>query len=83
MTRFGIFRKLDDGGRLFVEVNDEESSAKTAAIVLKEQTGSDHLVFNLKTKMKKFDTGLDRHLKRWNAMRGRKAQRSERELLGL
>ena len=72
MQRFGIFRKSSDGSRTFVTTSEDESSAKTTAILLKEQTGSDHLVFNLKTKIKAFDTGLyDRHLKKWNDMRGR------------
>lgn len=70
--RFGIFRKLEEGAREFVSVNDDESSAKTEAIFLKEQTGSDHVVFNLKTRIKAFDTELyDRHLKKWTAMNAR------------
>jgi hypothetical protein len=76
MKRFGIFKKLEDGSREFVGVNADESSAKTAAVLLKEQTGTDHLVFNLKTKRKKFETGLhDRNLKQWNGMRNRKPVR--------
>ena len=72
MKRFGIFRKLDDGGRVFVVTSDDESIARTHALLLKEQTGTDYLVFNLKSKIKTFDTGLyDRHLKKWNAMRAR------------
>jgi hypothetical protein len=72
MKRFGIFRKFKDGSRAFVTTSEDESSAKTTAILLKEQTGSDHLVFNLKTKIKAFDTGLyDRHLKKWNEVRAR------------
>jgi hypothetical protein len=76
MKRFGIFKKLADGTRVFVGLNEDESSAKTRAILLKEQTGNDHLVFNLRTKRKKFETGLyDRHLKQWNDMRSRKPVR--------
>jgi hypothetical protein len=79
MRRFGIFRKLSDGRLGFVTTREDESSAKTTAILLKEQTGSDHLVFNLKTKTKAFDTGLyDRHLKKWNAMRSRNSERQSR-----
>jgi hypothetical protein len=64
--RFGIFRKLQDGRRTFVAVRDDESSAKIEAVSLKEHTGSDHLVFNLKSKTKKFETGLyDRELKKY------------------
>ena len=77
MKRFGIFKKLADGTRAFVSVSDEESSAKTEAIRLKEQTGWDHLVFNLGAKKKRFDTGLyDRHLKRWNDTRNQKIARN-------
>jgi hypothetical protein len=76
MKRFGIFRKLSDGSRVFVGVNEDESSAMTEAILLKEHTGRDYVVFNLKTKLKKFDTGLyDRHLKKWNDMKSRKVAR--------
>ena len=72
MKRFGIFRKFSDGSRAFVTTSEDESSAKITALLLKEETGSDHLVFNLKSKIKTFDTGLyDRHLKKWNAMRAR------------
>jgi len=79
VKRFGIFRKFGDGSRAFVTTSEDESSAKTTAILLKEQTGSDHLVFNLKTKIKAFDTGLyDRHLKKWNAMRSRNSERKSR-----
>jgi hypothetical protein len=75
MKRFGIFRKLEDGSRVFVGVNDDESTARTEAILLKELSGTDHLVFNLKTKIKKFDTGLyDRHLKKYGVS-SRKAAR--------
>ena len=66
IKRFGIFRKLGDGTREFVSVSDDESSAKIEAIDLKEESGTDHVVFNLKTKIRKFDTELyDRHLKKW------------------
>ena len=68
--RFGIFRQVEDGSRVFVEVNDDESSAKTTAIILKEETGTDHLVFNLGTMRKVFDTELnDRRLKKWKTRR--------------
>ena len=79
MKRFGIFRRFTDGSRAFVRTSEDESSAKTTAILLKEQTGLDYLVFNLKTKIKAFDTGLyDRHLKNWNAMRSRNSERKSR-----
>jgi hypothetical protein len=64
MKRFGIFKKLADGKRVFVGLNEDESSAKTRAILLKEQPGTDFLVFNLRTKRKKFETGLYDHLKK-------------------
>jgi hypothetical protein len=77
MKRFGIFRRLVDGRRIFVGVDEDESSAQTEAVILKEQTGWDHVVFNLKNKRKCFDTSLyDRNLRKWNAMRGRRTSRS-------
>jgi hypothetical protein len=68
--RFAIFRKREDGTREFVSVSGDESSAKMEAIDLKEDTCVDYAVFNLKTKIRTFDTELyDRHLKKWNAMK--------------
>jgi hypothetical protein len=52
MKRFGIFRRFSDGSRAFVTTSEDESSAKITALLLKEETGSDHLVFNLKSKIK-------------------------------
>jgi hypothetical protein len=76
MKRFGIFKKLEDGGREFVGISDDETSATTEAMLRKEHTGRDYMVFSLKTKRKKFDTGLyDRHLKKWNDMKSRKVAR--------
>jgi len=76
MKRFGIFKQFGDGTRVFVSVNEDVSLAKNSAILLKEQTGADHLVFNLRTKIKAFDTGMwDRHLKKWNPIRSRQPER--------
>lgn len=74
MKRFGIFKQLRNGTRKFVDLDEDESSARTEAIILKEQTGRDHSVFNLKTKRKAFDTCLhNRRLKKRNTLTGQKA----------
>jgi hypothetical protein len=71
-----MFRQYEDGSRVFVAVDDNASTAKTQAKLLKEQSGWDHLVFNLRTMIKMFDTGLyDRPPRKWNAMRGRNSER--------
>jgi hypothetical protein len=77
MERFGIFKKLDGGRRVLVGVHDDAVAASTEALLLKEGTRADYLVFGLKSKRKTFDTELHgRHLKKWNDMKGRPGKES-------